>query len=271
MLQICHSFINDLKIPESQTCTFYVARPGPTADNIVENNTDKPDTTRWSSSDETALSKDGIISAKKIQEVFKNISFDKAYCSYAKRTFETAQIILSDSPVDIEPKQEFYEMNIGPTEGKTPDEIRQFFYQETGYPNRSTQKVFPKLWAKRDGQPIEPNDVFLDKWREDMDTFDAFSKEFILKLKTLAAKHLGQTLLIVPHGTPMKAIIAEAKGTTSDNVTCAKGSYYVVTVDAKGKFVLKEETQSGISIEPPPKKASLFSCLNFCTRVMNDR
>lgn len=56
-------------------------------------------------------------------------------------------------------------------------------------------------------------------------------------------------MLIVPHGTPMKAIIAEAKGTSSDRVICAKGSYYAVTIDSNGKFLLKEDTQNGISIE----------------------
>lgn len=232
-----------------QVCTLYIARPGPTADNIIENNTDKPDTSRWSSSDETALSKDGMTSAQKIADAFKDIPFDKAYCSYAKRTYETAKIILNDKQVEIQPKKKFYEMKIGPTEGKTPDEIKTFFCKETGYPDLSTKERFPKLWAKRLGQSLEPNDLFLDKWREDMDTFDDFSKEFIVKLKKLVNKHLGQTLLIVPHGTPMKAIIAEAKGTTSDKVTCAKGSYYAVTIDANGKFLLKEETQSGISIE----------------------
>lgn len=249
MLQSCDSFNSMSKDTLPQVCTFYVARPGPTADNIIENNSDKPDTSRWSSSDETALSKDGIISAHKISDVFKNIHFDKAYCSYAKRTFETAQIILNDKQVQIQPKKKFYEMRIGPTEGKTPDEIRSLFYTETGYPDPSTKEIFPKLWAKRLGQPIEPNDLFLDKWREDMDTFDEFSKEFIIKLKKLASKNLGQTILIVPHGTPMKAIIAEAKGTTSDRVICAKGSYYSVTIDMNGEFSLKEDTQSGISIE----------------------
>ena len=47
----------------------------------------------------------------------------------------------------------------------------------------------------------------------------------------------------------MKAIIAEVYGTTSDRVICAKGSYYCVTVDVNGKFSLKEDIQSGISVE----------------------
>lgn len=166
-----------------QVCMFYVARPGPTADNIIENNLDKPDTSRWSSSDETALSNDGIISANKISAVFKNIHFDKAYCSYAKRTFETAQIILNGQQVEIQPKKKFYEMKIGPTEGKTPEEIKKFFYSETGYPDLSTKERFPKLWAKRLGQPIEPNDLFLDEWREDMDTLINLAKNLLLNLK----------------------------------------------------------------------------------------
>lgn len=236
-------------VPVKEVCTLYVVRPGPTSDNVIENNTDKPNTGRWSSPDETTLSQDGIASARKIAEIFKDISLDKAYCSYAKRTFETAQIILDGKQIEILPRKKFYEMNIGPTEGKTPEEIKEFFYKETGYPNPPTQEKFPKLWAKRQGGPIEANDLFLDHWREDMDTFDDFSYKFLLKLKKLAQENLGKTLLIVPHGTPMKAIVAEAKGVTSDRVICAKGSCYAVTIDINGHFSLKEELQHGVFIE----------------------
>lgn len=246
-----------------QVCTLYVARPGPTSDNADR---------RWSSSDETPLSEDGIAKARKVANAFKDVRFDKVYCSKAKRTSETAEIILDGQAVQIQPENIFYEMDIGPTEGKTPKEIKAFFYQETGYPDLSTRPKFPKLWAKRSGNPIEADDLFLDKWREDMDTFDNFSTQFIIKLKELVHKHLGQKLLIVPHGTPMKAIIAEATGTSSDRVTCLKGSYYVVTVDANGKFFLKEDTMHGVSIDQLPidgKKTHFFTKNYFISRIWN--
>lgn len=234
----------------NQVCRLYVVRPGPTADNVIENNTDKPVLGRWSDSDKTALAPEGLASADKAKEAFKDVVFDGAYCSYAERTFETAEIVLNGRKVEVKPRKKFYEMRIGETAGKTPDEIKSWFHEQTGYPeNPSTKEKFPKLWAKRQGKPAEPNDCFLDKWRDDMDTFDEFSEAFITRLKNLAAKSLGQTLLVVPHGTPMKAIIAEAKGITSDRVICGKGSFYAVTIDANGKFSLIEDKLSGISIE----------------------
>lgn len=47
----------------------------------------------------------------------------------------------------------------------------------------------------------------------------------------------------------MKAIVAEAKGVTSDRVICAKGSCYAVTIDINGNIFLKEDRQHGVSIE----------------------
>lgn len=233
-----------------QVCTLYVARPGPTPDNVVESNAEKPDTSRWSSADTIALSEEGVASARNIAEKFKDVLFYTAFCSYAQRTFQTAQIILEGKRVAIQPKKKFYEMRIGPTEGKTPEEIINFFCEETRYPESSTRKKFPKLWAKRQGKPIQANDVFLDPWRNDMDTFDAFSREFIFKLKKLVSQYPGKTLLVVPHGTPMKAIFAQAQGITTDRVMCAKGAYFAVTIDANGTFVLKKDMMHGISIEP---------------------
>jgi phosphoserine phosphatase len=230
-----------------EKCTLYVARPGPTSDNIVDSNAEKPDTSRWSSSDETALTKDGITSAEAIRDAFKDIHFNGAYCSRAKRTYDTAKIILGDQKIEIKPRKKFYEMRIGPTAGMTPEDIKKYFLAETEYTNY-TKERFPKLWAKRQGGPIEANDIHLDKWRDDIDTFDDFSAKFIERIKKFTAKNLGKTLLIVPHGTPMKAMIAEAKGTTSDRVNCAKGSYYKIEIDANGHFFLQEDMQQGISI-----------------------
>lgn len=231
-------------------CVMYIARPGPTPDNYIEN-TEKPcNTSRWSSSDTTALSSEGIESAQRIAEAFKDVNFDSAYCSYAQRTFETAQIILGSRSVEIKPRKKFYEMRIGPTEGKTTEEIIDFFCKETGYPDVSTQDKFPKLWAKRKGDPLKNgNDCLLDDWHPNMDTFDDFSARFMDRIKIVARKNLGKTILIIPHGTPMKAIIAEAKGITSDRVLCAKGSYYVAEIDGAGNVTIREDMHKGISVE----------------------
>jgi broad specificity phosphatase PhoE len=69
------------------------------------------------------------------------------------------------------------------------------------------------------------------------------------RLKKTVQRNLGKTLLVVPHGTPMKAVIAEAKGIAIDRVQCNKGSYYAAEFDEQGHVRLIEGIQSGISIE----------------------
>lgn len=227
-------------------CTFYVVQPGPSFDNRVENNIFKPDIRKWSDSDATTL-KDNE-STGTIKDIFQNVNFDGAYCSYAQRTYENAKIILGDRKLEIKPRKKFSEMRIGPTAGKTDDQIKQFFLDETGYPGESTEITFPKLWAKRQGGPIEAEDIFLDRWRDDIDTFDDFSAKFIERIKKFAANNLNKTFLILPHKIHLRAMAAEAKGTTSDRVTCAEGSYYKIKIDSNGNFHLKNDLQEGITI-----------------------
>lgn len=232
-------------------CQVWVVRPGPTADNYLNHSNDKLPPVRWSSADETPLSNDGVVLAERNAVILKNVHFDAVYCSQAYRTRQTAEIILGQHrnvPITSDPM--FYEMKLGPTEGKTPSQIIQLFCEATKYPEPSTQLTLPNLWAKRGGAPlIDSNDAMLDKWRDDMDTFDRFTEEFLPKIKKVALENLGKTLLIVPHGTPMKAIVADAMKTTSDRVKCDKGSWYVAEIDNQGMITVDFNRSKGISID----------------------
>lgn len=235
--------------PSPHVCVMYVARPGPTDDNYILQPNQSKTTGRWSSSDDTPLAPDGIESAFKIAALFKDVVFDKALCSKAYRTKQTAEIILGAKKIEIQEREELYEMEIGPLEGKTSDEIMEFFKKATGYPSEKTKETLPRLWAKRNGELKNGNDCLLDKWHPDIDVFEPFFEQCIDKIINTAKENLGKTLLVVPHGTPMKSIVAKAKNVSVDRVICQKGAYYAVEIDLNGKVTLREEMMGGISIE----------------------
>lgn len=237
-------------VNKSPSCTVYIVRPGPTPDNYVESHSENSKTGRWSNLDLTALSEEGIKEAKKAAEVFKDIDFHVAYCSKAKRTFDTAKIILDSKDVEIIPDDLFYEMRIGPLAGKTSEQIIELFCQETGYPDPSTKEKLPNLWAKRKGGPLKHgNDCLLDKWHPEIDVFDEFAHQFLERVQKIVNQNLGKNVLIVPHGTPMKAWIAQAWNVPVDTVQCAKGSYYVAEIAESGNVILLDHPRSGISLE----------------------
>ncbi|WP_158308671.1 histidine phosphatase family protein [Parachlamydia acanthamoebae] len=71
-------------------------QPGTIPDNYIEPKISKHTLTgRWSSSDATALSEEGINNAERIAKMFKNVGFCIALSAYTSRTIETASLILN--------------------------------------------------------------------------------------------------------------------------------------------------------------------------------
>lgn len=242
----------------TEICRLYIARPGPTEDNYVDSS--NLAIGRWSHDDNTPLSSMGVQTAEGIGKMFKGVRFNYAYCSTAVRTIETAKIILGQSHnhgVTIYRSDNFYEMEIGPLAGKTDKEIIDFFYEQSQYQtltNKQKQMAFPKLWEKRQGGPICGNDCLLDEWHADLDNFDDFNEEFLPALNATIQDHLGQTLLVVPHGTPMKAIIGKAWNVASHRIKCEKGAIVVAEIDKEGKITVTK--QYGVSVEDPEMHTS---------------
>lgn len=232
--------------PISRVCTIYFVRPGPTDDNSKIPPTEANPNGGWSHADETPLNEGGKNDAQIIGELFKNVKFNGCYASKAKRTRQTAKLILKKNlvtrPIEKSKHEALYEMRLGKTEGKDTDQIIAMFKEATGYPSPDSIERCPKTWAKRKGKELQPNDVFLDEWAE-IDNFDDFSKKCNADIDKIASENLDKTLLFVPHGTPIKAMIGAALGLTSDRVKVGRGAYGVITINAEGKAVLKEKSE----------------------------
>lgn len=119
-----------------------------------------------------------------------------------------------------------------------PQKLMYFFKATTGYPSEESKKICPKVWAKRNGGDIQPNDPYLDPWNKEMDNFDDFSEKTIEETLKIAKEHQGKTIVFIPHGTPFKGLIGYAVGLPSHEIKVARGAYAAVTIDALGKIEL---------------------------------
>lgn len=205
-------------------CMMIVVRPGPTFDNykVPKTPNEPPKTGRWSSLDSTSLSSQEA--AQIAANIFRNIDFDLGVHTKAARTKETLEIILKNKSVEIIENNTFYEMEIGPLEGKDDDQIIAYFKEYTGYPAEHTKETLPNVWARCGSDIKKGNHCLLDKWHPEIDTFDNFYKSCLPKIMDFALTNLGKTVLVVSHGTPMKSIIAKAKNIPVHSVICNKGS-----------------------------------------------
>lgn len=235
-------------INATNICTIYFGRPGAT-----EDNTDG----RWSSADNTPLNCSGKSKAYAIRELFNDVNFSTIYTSKARRTIETANIIVYgnseeplESPIPAKRKNKFYEMRIGEFDGKEDKEIVELFCEKTGYPDISTKEKLSKLWAKYNGDlNIKGNDCLLDNWDPlNYDSFDSYAEKSIRRTRRIARKHLGETILVVPHGTPMKTVAAAAYGVTADRVEIGKGGSFIAFIDADGNVTIQKESMWEIKI-----------------------
>lgn len=236
-------------------CRIYFARPGTTTDNYIKSDEPKPTTGRWSSSPETSLTPQGLESASKVAAAFKDVKFDKVYCTPTTRARETAAEILKfneqSSHLEIISTSDLNEMELGIFEGKDSEEIIKIFKDQTGYPAPHTKETHPLLWAKRGEGPLKHgNDAMLDKWNSTIDSFATFYPGCLERIQRIAKENLGHTILIVSSGTPAKTPIAHAKNIPVDRIQCEKGSFYAVEIDEDGKTtILEDEPMSGISVE----------------------
>lgn len=221
----------------SNRCTVYFVRPGATFDN-----TDG----RWSSEDDTPLSTSGLQAARTVSKELALVQFNAAYCSKAKRTQQTANLILGGSMV---PSQVdcLYEMAIGPFEGREPTEIVRIFKETTGYPDSTTKKTLPKLWERKNGEEPTANECLLDRgWHPEIDNFDDFCGRIEGKIRNICRENLGNTILMVGHGTPGKLLIALAENKHVIDIECKKGCYFKVIFSLDGSISLDRESMKDV-------------------------
>ena len=72
---------------------------------------------------DSPLTKQGIQQAKNVGVNLKEIEFETCYCSTSERVIDTANLILTDRNVLIQPTKKLKEMNFGELEGESEEEL----------------------------------------------------------------------------------------------------------------------------------------------------
>jgi len=147
------------KVSRMSVTKIYFARPGVTTDNYIQTDGSSQIAGRWSSSPDTSLSEQGKESASKVAAAFKDIKFDKVYCTPTTRALETAKEILQfnekKTGVEIISTPDLDEMRLGKLEGKSSAEIIEIFINDAHYYEVDIEENFPNLWEKRKGGPLK--------------------------------------------------------------------------------------------------------------------
>ncbi len=134
---------------------------------------------------DSALTEKGIIQAKKLSERLALEKIDYIYSSSLSRAYETAKIISSKLNLAINITDDLREMNFGCWQGLTIEEVK------NNYPNEHI------IWHS------EPH-----KWSISGSETLIQVRERTLKLvNDLRKKHINKNILLVSHGTAIKALL----------------------------------------------------------------
>jgi broad specificity phosphatase PhoE len=113
---------------------------------------------------------------------------DVVYVSPRQRALETARIVAPNAPLSVEPA--LREIDFGAFEGLSYDEA---------------QARDPELYRAWMERPTEVTFPGGESWARVRERVGALSRE-------LRARHARETILIVAHGGPLRALLAEALG-----------------------------------------------------------
>lgn len=139
---------------------------------------------RYQGQTDTELNAAGREQARQVAARLADLSFDAAYASDLKRAWETAQIIADRTGVAVQSEPRLREIGFGVIEGLT--------------------------WA----EASERHPEVLQHWLADRDQpppGGESASDFIARVSALiddlAARHDGQTVLLVAHGGPLRELV----------------------------------------------------------------
>ena len=164
----------------------------------------------------------GRAQAQKTGEYLSSVQFDYAYGSDLLRAFETGEIILKNRDIELIPDKMLREIHAGEWEGKTFSELEQTFSRSYG------------VWKTNIGL-AEP---------EGGETVRALFDRVTAEIVRLSEVHPNKTVLIATHATPIRCVMAKAKGLSYDKMSripwSPNSSVTVVGVE-NGAFTLISE------------------------------
>jgi broad specificity phosphatase PhoE len=163
------------------------------------------------------LTAEGIMQMHQVGERLRDKNIAAIYCSPARRTLESAEILgsLLKSPVSI--LAELNEINIPHWAGLTKDEIRQKYGEQ--YPTWISAPQSFKLPG--------------------CETLDQVQKRAVEAIKRVRKREQGQNLLLVSHLIVLRCLVLYFQGLETKNfrsIQIGNGSILQVTGEEKGKM-----------------------------------
>ncbi|MDK2815126.1 MAG: phosphoserine phosphatase [Thermoanaerobacter sp.] len=165
------------------------------------------------------LTPTGLKQAKLLASRLKNEKIDCIYSSDLKRAYITAQIIAKEFGLEVHKVSELREMSFGIWEGLTAEEINELY------------KEIYTLWKTN---PIKAN-------IEKGETLEEVQKRMLKKTWEIVKENDGKNILIVSHGTSIKALILGLLGIELSfypKFRLDNASLNIIDVKEDGKTVL---------------------------------
>ncbi|HLL60091.1 MAG TPA: histidine phosphatase family protein, partial [Candidatus Nitrosocosmicus sp.] len=161
--------------------TFYIVRHGQTEWNVkglLQGQNDSP------------LTENGIIQAKKLAKKLKDIHFDEVFSSDSLRAVKTAEILTLERQMNIKTAEAIRERRFGKFEGKT--------YEEFASELKHLLEKFNTLTDK---------EKLSFKYADDIESDEEIIYRFMIFIREIAVGYRGKTILLVTHGGIMRALL----------------------------------------------------------------
>jgi len=136
------------------------------------------------------LTQKGVMQAKKLASKFKHIRFDAVFASDLIRARRTAEIAVAERNLAVTTHKALRERFFGPFEGKTGQE----------YSNAIKKQI-------REYQLLSNAEKYRYRYYQGYETDEEVTTRFITYIREIAVGYAGKTVLIVSHGSAMKAFL----------------------------------------------------------------
>ena len=141
---------------------------------------------------DSALTEKGVNNAIALREKLEGVDFVAIYTSTSERTIETARLIIDKRNLAINTNEDLREINLGEWEGKTHDEIKDFYPEQYKYFLEN-----PALYEPVGGE-----------------TFEQLINRAIKVLNYINSKHTDGNILVITHSVILKSLLMHVKGKT---------------------------------------------------------
>jgi broad specificity phosphatase PhoE len=155
---------------------------------------------RFQGHNDTPLNDAGLAQAEELAERLDGQAFSVAYASPLARAAQTAEILARRLGIEVRHDPGLKEVDVGSWGGLTVPEV---------------EARFPDGYGRW-------HDWRVTGW-DDGETYDALSRRVVAALRDIAARHVGEHVLAVTHGGPIRAAVAAARGLALDEAHSAIG------------------------------------------------